>query len=112
MGDYNIKPQKVDLHRKHFMSFQQFLASGAHLRFKNKDKCTMSDAKPLRETIGNFRDEIDTTMFSAIPRDAEDRDVLLHIISNQIRNMSSSMDLVITVVGLVPAENQGEESPQ
>jgi hypothetical protein len=105
MTKYNFEPQKVNLHRKRFMSFREFMASGEHLRFKNKDKYAMSNAKPLRETIGNFQNDISETMFAAIPSDAIDRDRLITLLGIKLRQMSANLDIVVTVLGFEPAQN-------
>jgi len=60
--------------------------------------------KPLRETIGNFQNEINQTVLAVVPQNVEDRQRLLNYVNSRLRKMAESMDIVVTVIGLTPEE--------
>lgn len=101
------KTTKIDLHAPpKLMSFKQFLASDQYQRLRQHNKTipVRSRNANLHETIGNFNNEVDQTMVAAIPSDASNRETLMFMLTNELRKMSASMDIVVTAVGFEPGD--------
>ena len=88
------KHEAQSILQKGQMSFLKFLAN----RETNNLK---PGRKKLRETLNSLND-INKSLFAAIPAQASDREITLAALIDEFRRMTDTMDIFLTVIGIEP----------
>lgn len=83
---------------KKLMSFKQIMAKRHQLGTATNSK---PDRRKLRESVNSFSD-INQSLFAVVPARASDREMTLAALINELRAMTDTMDIYLTVIGIDP----------
>jgi hypothetical protein len=90
---------------RRLIPFIEFIATRNRLGFANGPKLAHSKQKKLDEIAEDFDSKIVTSIFAAIPVGASDRETSLTSLTNEIREMSDTMDIAVTCVAFGDDQN-------
>jgi hypothetical protein len=92
--------------RQKQMSFKQFRASkhGKQKPVRNANSTKPAQSELTEQTIDLIDADVRNSLFASIPAQASNSDIAIELLADKFREMTKTMDIVVTCVGFGAGE--------